>query len=131
MKTRSIKNLWPVQMLTVFLILLFCTEVSLAQKILIFMDDKQTDHLRAYGLAYWTLQRGLHGEWLLNYRGGSFLLPDDPSIPGEAAGMPGTANPAMAASRGWLTAAVQSWWQRMPSTSWGGKSHFEATRAPT
>ena len=41
------------------------------------MDDTQTDHLKAYGLAYWALQRGQQGEWLLNYRGGSFLLPDD------------------------------------------------------
>jgi len=43
-------------------------------RILIPMDDKQTDHLRAYGLTYWALERGLHGEWLLNYRGGAFLL---------------------------------------------------------
>jgi hypothetical protein len=49
------------------------------------MDEAQTDHLRAYGLAYWSLQRGDHGEWLLNYRGGSFLLPDDPGIASEAA----------------------------------------------
>jgi hypothetical protein len=49
------------------------------------MDDTQTDHLRAYGLVYWALARGLHGEWLLNYRGGSFFLPDDQAIPGEAA----------------------------------------------
>jgi hypothetical protein len=48
------------------------------------MDDVQTDHLRAYGLMYWALERGIHGEWLLNYRGGSFLLPDDASISGEA-----------------------------------------------
>jgi hypothetical protein len=49
------------------------------------MDDTQTDHLRAYGLTYWVLEQGLRGEWLLNYRGGSFLLPDDARIPGEAA----------------------------------------------
>ena len=48
------------------------------------MDDAQTDHLRAYGLIYWALERGLHGEWLLNYRGGSFLLPDDRRGGGEA-----------------------------------------------
>jgi len=54
-------------------------------RVLIPMDTSQTDHLRAYGLTYWALQRGLHGEWLLNYRGGSFLLADDAAIPGEAA----------------------------------------------
>lgn len=48
------------------------------------MDDKQNDHLRAYGLTYWALTRGLRGEWLLNYRGGSFLLPEAPEIQNEA-----------------------------------------------
>src|SRR5439155_24879425 len=54
-------------------------------EILVPMDETQTDHLRAYGLAFWTLQQGLKGEWLLNYRGGSFLLPDEPRIASEAA----------------------------------------------
>ncbi|HEY6953237.1 MAG TPA: asparagine synthetase B [Bacteroidota bacterium] len=42
-------------------------------KLLIPMDLKQTDHLKSYGIAFWILQR--HGEvdWLLNYRGGSFM----------------------------------------------------------
>jgi hypothetical protein len=53
-------------------------------RILIPMDDKQTDHLRAYGLTYWALERGLHGEWLLNYRGGAFLLPDAAEVASEA-----------------------------------------------
>ncbi len=44
-------------------------------RILIPMDNVQTDHLRAYGLTYWVLKEGLDAEWLLNYRGGSFLLP--------------------------------------------------------
>ena len=48
------------------------------------MDDRQTDHLKAYGLTYWVLQQGQKAEWLLNYRGGSFLLPDDPAIEREA-----------------------------------------------
>jgi len=48
------------------------------------MDVKQTDHLRAYGLTYWALERGERVDWLLNYRGGSFLLPDDPEIQREA-----------------------------------------------
>ena len=43
------------------------------QKLLIPMDLKQTDHLKAYGIAYWTLEQGVNVEWLLNYRGGSFL----------------------------------------------------------
>jgi hypothetical protein len=39
------------------------------------MDLKQTDHLKAYGMAYWVLEHNNNVEWLLNYRGGAFLLP--------------------------------------------------------
>jgi hypothetical protein len=45
-----------------------------ATKLLIPMDNSQKDHLKAYGLVYWTLQQELPVEWLLNYRGGSFLI---------------------------------------------------------
>jgi len=44
------------------------------QKILIPMDDSQTDHLKAYGITFWALEHDIDVEWLLNYRGGSFLL---------------------------------------------------------
>ena len=57
---------------------------SAEAKILVPMDDSQTDHLKAYGLAYWVLQRGQKGEWLLNYRGGAFLFQDDPETAREA-----------------------------------------------
>jgi hypothetical protein len=39
------------------------------------MDESQTNHLKSYGLAYWTLKQELPIQWLLNYRGGSFLIP--------------------------------------------------------
>ncbi len=45
-------------------------------KILIPMDLTQTDHLKAYGIAYWTLTKNLPVDWLLNYRGGSFMIDD-------------------------------------------------------
>lgn len=61
-----------------FIILLFVT-TSYA-KILIPMDLTQTDHLMAYGIAYNVLLSGNNVEWLLNYRGGSFLLPDNSAI---------------------------------------------------
>ncbi len=51
-----------------------------AGKILVPMDVKQTDHLRAYGVAYFSLQLGIPVEWLLNYRGGSFLLDENADI---------------------------------------------------
>lgn len=47
-------------------------------KILIPMDLSQGNHLKAYGVAYHCLQRGENVEWLLNYRGGSFLMEEDP-----------------------------------------------------
>ena len=45
-----------------------------AQKIIIPMDQTQNDHLKAYGIAYFTLSKNTNVEWLLNYRGGSFLI---------------------------------------------------------
>lgn len=55
-----------------------------ADRILIHMDLKQTDHLKAYGVAYWTLEHDVNVEWLLNYRGGSFLMEYDDLIAREA-----------------------------------------------
>lgn len=45
------------------------------------MDEvAQKNHLKAYGITYWVLDKGYKASWLLNYRGGSFLLPDAPEI---------------------------------------------------
>lgn len=52
-----------------------------ASYILIPMDvDSQKEHLKAYGITYWSLDQQLKVKWLLNYRGGSFLLPDTEDI---------------------------------------------------
>jgi hypothetical protein len=59
-------------------LVLFLTPLS--GDILIPMDFSQTDHLKAYGVTYTALENGLASKWLLNYRGGSFLIPDDPLI---------------------------------------------------
>jgi len=48
-----------------------------ADALLVPMDDAQSNHLKAYGVAYAAIARAGRVEWLLNYRGGSFLLPDD------------------------------------------------------
>lgn len=48
------------------------------------MDLSQTDHLKAYGLVYHALERGIQAKWFLNYRGGSFLLPSQKGIAAEA-----------------------------------------------
>jgi len=63
--------------------LLVAPRPSCAQKVLIYMDLKQTDHLKAYGIAYWALERSIPVEWLLNYRGGSFLLDYYPAVERE------------------------------------------------
>ena len=44
-------------------------------QLLIPMDEAQTDHLKSYGIAFWCLEHNITVEWLLNYRGGSFLVP--------------------------------------------------------
>ena len=49
------------------------------------MDDAQSDHLKAYGVAYRAIQAGLKAEWLLNYRGGAFLVPDADALRRDAA----------------------------------------------
>ncbi len=54
--------------------LVVSSSVLYAQKILIPMDLKQTDHLKAYGIAYWALTKNILVDWLLNYRGGSFMI---------------------------------------------------------
>ncbi len=54
---------------------------SYASYVLVPMDaEGQQNHLKAYGITYWTLSKDLKVKWLLNYRGGSFLLPDTEGI---------------------------------------------------
>ena len=55
--------------------LFFLAMPSRAAYLLIPMDNTQTNHLKAYGVAYWVLQREVEISWLLNYRGGSYLIP--------------------------------------------------------
>tara|TARA_B100001109_G_C18861549_1_gene474256 strand:+ start:396 stop:1580 length:1185 start_codon:yes stop_codon:yes gene_type:complete len=47
------------------------------------MDESQKNHLKAYGIAYWVLQREVEVDWLLNYRGGSFMMKDAQAIRDE------------------------------------------------
>ncbi|HPI36911.1 MAG TPA: asparagine synthetase B [Ignavibacteriaceae bacterium] len=64
-------------MLRFFLLIipLLLLNVSYSQdKILIYMDLKQTDHLKAYGVTFHALEKSLKADWLLNYRGGSFMI---------------------------------------------------------
>jgi len=55
------------------LFLLFTTGLK-ASSILINMDEDQKNHLKAYGIAYWSIKQNAEVSWLLNYRGGSFMI---------------------------------------------------------
>ncbi|HRK05430.1 MAG TPA: asparagine synthetase B [Chlorobiota bacterium] len=67
--------------LVVVLGVMVCSAV--AQKMLIPMDLSQTDHLKAYGITYWVLTKDMPVDWLLNYRGGSFMLDATTEIKAE------------------------------------------------
>lgn len=56
------------------LILLFFVNSVQAASLLIPMDENQKNHLKAYGIAFWMLKHEVEVDWLLNYRGGSFLF---------------------------------------------------------
>lgn len=61
-----------------FVLLTFAAKASF---ILLPMDDvSQKNHLKAYGITFWCLEKEYKASWLLNYRGGSFLLTDAPEI---------------------------------------------------
>lgn len=71
------------KLLFLFIIVLLWVLPAQAQKILIYMDLQQVEHLKAYGVAYWALENGINVEWLLNYRGGSFLMDHYPAVERE------------------------------------------------
>ena len=79
------KRLWIVVSATLMMVVALSPASIEAQWLLVPMDGQQQNHLRAYGLTYWALQQDEKSEWLLNYRGGSFLLPDTPELRREAA----------------------------------------------
>ena len=54
-----------------------------AAYLLVPMDETQSNHLKAYGIAYWILQQDAEVDWLLNYRGGSFLFKHYPELEKE------------------------------------------------
>ena len=78
-----------------FLATLLGASPARAQQLLVPMDDGQQNHLKAYGLVYAALQAGDKAEWLLNYRGGSFLVRDTPAAR-KRAGLDGISTEALA-----------------------------------
>ncbi|MCK9223549.1 MAG: asparagine synthetase B [Candidatus Muirbacterium halophilum] len=64
-----------------FIILMFSILIVInAKPYLIYMDNVQNDHLKAYGVVYTLVEKGFEISWLLNYRGGSFLIEGDNSV---------------------------------------------------
>ena len=64
--------------------LLLTTNLIFSQKILIPMDNTQSDHLKSYGLIYWILEQEINVEWLLNYKDGAFLVNSNSILINEA-----------------------------------------------
>ena len=60
-------------LLSICVMLAFAIQVQAAY-ILLPMDEKQKDHLKAYGITYWILSNEVEAHWLLNWRGGSFAF---------------------------------------------------------
>jgi len=67
----------------ILLSILLISRFALANSLFIPMDEKQANHLKAYGIAYWILKKDLQVDWLLNYRGGSFMCDFHPEIQNE------------------------------------------------
>ena len=66
------------------IIFLFCSsQIILGSHILITMDENQSNHLKAYGIAYWVLLNEIEMHWLLNYQGGSFMCKHSETIENE------------------------------------------------
>ncbi|MBO7432304.1 MAG: asparagine synthetase B [Salinivirgaceae bacterium] len=70
------------KILLIFILLLGLTNAQ-ASYLLIPMDESQSNHLKAYGIAHWVLENQISAQWLLNYRGGSFLIQYDKAIETE------------------------------------------------
>ncbi len=69
--------------LTILLVCAIATGAGAQQKILIPMDLQQANHLKAYGIAFFALTKNVEVDWLLNYRGGSFMINALPIIENE------------------------------------------------
>ncbi len=73
----------PIRQIAFSFLLLLVGSVSRAGAVLIPMDDQQSNHLKAYGIAYKVLKDGEDVDWLLNYRGGSFMVKQTQAVETE------------------------------------------------
>lgn len=93
---------------TALLLLLTALPARALQDLLVPMDASQSDHLKAYGVVYWALQRGEPVDWLLNYRGGAFLVSDFSGLQNELALRGITYEPLSGTTVAQLIAEVES-----------------------
>ncbi len=69
--------------LALIITLLIAAQAARATYILLPMDEAQKNHLKSYGVAFWVLKNDVEIQWLLNYRGGSFMMKDNKTIQNE------------------------------------------------
>lgn len=67
----------------IVILVVFSSLAANAAYILVPMDKSQKNHLKAYGVAYWILQKDVEVYWLLNYKGGSFMVKHNALIEDE------------------------------------------------
>lgn len=76
-------GLFSIRKFSVTLVFILSSFRAFSAQILIPMDETQKNHLKAYGIAYWALKGELEIQWLINYRGGSFLIPNAKALSNE------------------------------------------------
>ncbi len=75
MMMKSTKRRFNLKGLLIFFLFLCLVVPVRGAYLLVPMDEAQKNHLKAYGIAFWVLQKEVEVSWLLNYRGGSFMFP--------------------------------------------------------
>ncbi len=76
-KNKSYINRITIILVLIMINILFSTYITAEDTwILIYMDKNQSNHLKSYGIIYRALEKGIDSKWLINYRGGSFLIPN-------------------------------------------------------
>ena len=71
------------QLSSIVLVFILAAGIAAGQKLMIPMDLDQSNHLKAYGLVYWVLTKEQPVDWMLNYRGGSFITDFSQEIASE------------------------------------------------
>ena len=69
-KTNTMNHLFS----NLIIFILFSNSLQASHLLIPMDEDSQNDHLKAYGIAFWSLENNFTVDWLLNYRGGSFLI---------------------------------------------------------